>query len=183
MLKISTEKWIACVIKRSGSCFNWNWDNYRTAFRRSYCFGFISLAFTVKNKKLNSKITKHEETISIAEAKHLPFGWLFSKAVKDGSISDVEFDLILREIGQYYLLKNQPIKFPHSPILHYAFSSWAEKTLTKTIRCHWENRFVYGAVRKFYRPAWKKAIEVDVEAIKNQIRDDYGKKNSDHSKT
>ena len=29
-------------------------------------------------------------------------------------------------------------KFPHSPILHYAFSSWIEKT----IHFHWENRFV-----------------------------------------
>ena len=23
------------------------------------------------------------------------------------------------------------VKFPHSPILHYAFSSWIEKTMTK----------------------------------------------------
>ena len=46
------------------------------------------------------------------------------------------------------------VEFPHSHILlHYAFSSWIEKTTTKTIHCHWENRFVlqqYGAVRKFY---------------------------------
>ena len=28
------------------------------------------------------------------------------------------------------------VKFPHSPILHYAFSSWIEKTMTKTIHCH-----------------------------------------------
>ena len=44
------------------------------------------------------------------------------------------------------------IKFPHSPILYCAFSSWIEKTVTKTIHCHWENRFVlqkYGAVWKF----------------------------------
>ena len=34
------------------------------------------------------------------------------------------------------------VKFPHSPILHYAFSSWLEKIMTKTIHCHWENRFV-----------------------------------------
>ena len=34
------------------------------------------------------------------------------------------------------------VKFPHSPIPHYAFSSWIEKTMTKTIHCHWENRFV-----------------------------------------
>ena len=31
---------------------------------------------------------------------------------------------------------------PHSPIQHYAFSSWIEKTKTKKIDCHWENRFV-----------------------------------------
>ena len=34
------------------------------------------------------------------------------------------------------------VKFPHSPILHYAFSSWIEKTMNKTIHSHWENRFV-----------------------------------------
>ena len=34
------------------------------------------------------------------------------------------------------------VKFPHSPILNYAFSSWIEQTMTKTIYCHWENRFV-----------------------------------------
>ena len=34
------------------------------------------------------------------------------------------------------------VKFPHSPILHYAFSSWIEKAMTKTIHCRWENRFV-----------------------------------------
>ena len=46
------------------------------------------------------------------------------------------------------------VKFPHNPILHYAFSSWIEKTMTKTIDCHQENRFVlqqYGAVRKLYQ--------------------------------
>ena len=39
-------------------------------------------------------------------------------------------------------LINTKVKFPHSPILHYAISSWIEKTMTKTIHCHWENRFV-----------------------------------------
>ena len=43
---------------------------------------------------------------------------------------------------------NYCVKFPHSPmpILHYAFSSWIEKTMTKTIRCHWENRFFYNSM-------------------------------------
>ena len=46
------------------------------------------------------------------------------------------------------------VKFAHSPILHYAFSSWIEKTMKKTIHRHWENRFVlesYGVMWKFYR--------------------------------
>ena len=30
------------------------------------------------------------------------------------------------------------VKSPHSPILHYAFSSWIEKTTTKTIHCRWK---------------------------------------------
>ena len=36
---------------------------------------------------------------------------------------------------------NIEVKFPHSPILHYAFSLCIEKTKTKTIHCPWENRF------------------------------------------
>ena len=38
------------------------------------------------------------------------------------------------------------VKFPHSPILHYPFSSWIEKTVTKTIHCHWENIFFYNSM-------------------------------------
>ena len=49
-------------------------------------------------------------------------------------------------IGLMPLLQVTWVKFPHSPILHYAFSSWTEKTMTKTmtktIHFHWENRFV-----------------------------------------
>ena len=68
-------------------------------------FGSISIALIVKSKKLNSKITKHKETILNAKAKHLSVFRLFSKGMKDGSISDVEFDLNLHEIEQYYSLK------------------------------------------------------------------------------
>ena len=68
-------------------------------------FGSISIALIVKSKKLNSKITKHRETILNAKAKHLSVFRLFSKGMKDGSISDVEFDLNLHEIEQCYSLK------------------------------------------------------------------------------
>ena len=34
------------------------------------------------------------------------------------------------------------VKVPNSPTLHYTFSSWIEKTMTKTIHRHWEDGFV-----------------------------------------
>ena len=49
---------------------------------------------------------KHQKTISIGEEKHLAISNLSSNA-GDGWISDVELDLILREIEQYYSFKNQ----------------------------------------------------------------------------
>ena len=67
-------------------------------------FSSISIALIVKSKKLNSKITKHKEKILNAKAKYLSVFRLFSKGMKDGSISDVEFDLNLHEIEQYYSL-------------------------------------------------------------------------------
>ena len=54
----------------------------------------------------------------------------------------VEIDITSLNIG----------KFPQSPILHYAFSSWMEKTMTKTMHCLWKNRFVlqqYGLCGNF----------------------------------
>ena len=41
---------------------------------------------------------------------------------------------------------DKEVKFPHSPILHYAFSSWIEKTMTKTIHCHWETDLFYNSM-------------------------------------
>ena len=69
------------------------------------------------------------------------------------SISKFKFSSLSNEDLKMQLTQNNEIKFPHSPILRYAFTSWIEKTITKTIHFHWENRFVlqwYGAVWKFY---------------------------------
>ena len=55
-------------------------------------------------RRLNKKITKHEKTISLAEAKYRLISKLISKALNDGTVSDVEFDLILREVEQYHSL-------------------------------------------------------------------------------
>ena len=59
-------------------------------------------------------------------------------------------------------------KFLHIPILHYAFSSWIETTVTKTIHRHWENRFVlqqYGPVRKFYPFEFVKHVSTETSVI------------------
>ena len=69
--------------------------------------GAASTAAANTSGRLNTKVTKHEKTISLAESKHLSVSRLVSKALADGSISDVEFNLILREIENYYSLKGQ----------------------------------------------------------------------------
>ena len=69
--------------------------------------GIASTTASVGSIKLNRKVTKHEKTISLAESKHLSVSRLVSKAWTDGEVSDVEFNLILREIENYYSLKGQ----------------------------------------------------------------------------
>ena len=69
--------------------------------------GITSTAAGVSNERLNARVTKHEKTVSLAESQHLSVSKLVSKAMTDGSISEVEFNLILREIDNYYSLKSQ----------------------------------------------------------------------------
>ena len=69
--------------------------------------GIASTAAGISSGRLNKKVTKREKTISLAESKHLSVSRLVSKALTDGEISDVEFNLILREIENYYSLKGQ----------------------------------------------------------------------------
>ena len=69
--------------------------------------GFFTIEFSVGSKTLNKKITKHEKNISITETKHLSFSRLFSKAIENDSISDMEFNSILRETEQYKSLRRQ----------------------------------------------------------------------------
>ena len=66
--------------------------------------GFISTTMTIGGRRLNKKITKHEKTVSLAESSALSISKLISKALIDGSISDVEFTLILKEVEQYHSL-------------------------------------------------------------------------------
>ena len=73
----------------------------------SALMGITSTTAGVSSERLNKKLTKHEKTVSLAESKHISISRLVSKAMTDGSISDVEFNLILREIDNYYSLKGQ----------------------------------------------------------------------------
>ena len=69
--------------------------------------GLFSTTFGVCSGRLNTKFTKHEKTVSLAESKHLSVNRQVSKALNDGIISDAEFNLILHEIENYYSLKGQ----------------------------------------------------------------------------
>ena len=80
--------------------------------------GTASTAASFGCGRLNTKVTKHEKTVSLAESKHLSVSRLVSKALTDGSISDVEFNLILREIDNYYSLKGRlrrEVKIENTP--------------------------------------------------------------------
>ena len=55
--------------------------------------GTASTAASTSSGRLNTKVIKHEKTISLAESKHLSVSRLVSRALTDGSISDVEFNL------------------------------------------------------------------------------------------
>ena len=69
--------------------------------------GTASTTASFGSGRLNTKVIKHEKTVSLAESKHLSISRLVSKAMTDGSISDVEFNLILREFDNYYSLNGQ----------------------------------------------------------------------------
>ena len=101
--------------------------------------GLFSTTAGVSSERLNTKVTKHEKTVSLAESKHLSVSRLVSKAMTDGSISDVEFNLILPEIDNYYSLKGQ---------------------LRREVKI--ENI--------------SSSEKVDIEALKNEIKNEYKKK-------
>ena len=57
-------------------------------------------------KKLDSKIKKHQEIVTLAIAKRDTVDRLLSKALVDKQISDGEFQLLMAEFSQYNLLKD-----------------------------------------------------------------------------
>ena len=70
--------------------------------------GAFALAYSgliIASKKLDSKIKKHQEIVTLAIAKRDTVYRLHSKALADNQISDSEFQLIMAEFSQYNVLK------------------------------------------------------------------------------
>ena len=68
-------------------------------------FALASSGLIIASKKLDSKIKKHQEIVTLAIAKRDTVYRLHSKALSDNQISDSEFQLIMAEFSQYNLLK------------------------------------------------------------------------------
>ena len=68
-------------------------------------FGLASSGLIIASKKLDSKIKKHQEIVTLAIAKRDTVDRLLSKALADNVLSDSEFQLIMTEFSQYNVLK------------------------------------------------------------------------------
>ena len=66
-------------------------------------FAAASTGLIFASKKLDSKIKKHQEIVSLAIAKRDTVDRLLSKALADNQISDGEFQLLMAEFSQYML--------------------------------------------------------------------------------
>ena len=69
-------------------------------------FAAASSGLIIASKKLDSKIKKHQEIVTLAIAKRDTVDRLHSKALTDNKISDSEFQLLMAEFSQYNVLKD-----------------------------------------------------------------------------
>ena len=69
-------------------------------------FAAASSGLIIASKKLDSKIKKHQEIVTLAIAKRDTVDRLLSKALADNQISDGEFQLLMAESSQYIVLKD-----------------------------------------------------------------------------
>jgi len=68
-------------------------------------FALASLGLIIASKKLDSKIMKHQEIVTLAIAKRDTVDRLLSKTLADNQITDGEFQIIMAEYSQYNVLK------------------------------------------------------------------------------
>ena len=66
---------------------------------------FVSSGLILASKKLDSKIKKHQEIVTLALAKCDTVDRLLSKAMVDNRLTDGEFQFIMTEFTQYKVLK------------------------------------------------------------------------------
>ena len=69
-------------------------------------FAAASSGLIFASKKLDSKIKKHQEIVTLAIAKRDTVNRLLSKALADNQISDGEFQWLMTEFSQYNVLKD-----------------------------------------------------------------------------
>ena len=69
--------------------------------------GLFSATFGMATKRLTKKVSKHEKTIQLIKSKHNSIADLISKALRDNSINEKEFTLIMTELDKYEALKNE----------------------------------------------------------------------------
>ena len=67
--------------------------------------GGVSVGCAAISKRLSHNVSKHEQTVSLAKSKVNTINDLVSKALKDKTISDQEFSLILSESEKFEKLK------------------------------------------------------------------------------
>ena len=68
-------------------------------------FALASSGLVIASKRLDSKIKKHQEIVTLAISKRDTVYRLHSKALADNQISDSEFQLIMTEFSRYNELK------------------------------------------------------------------------------
>ena len=68
-------------------------------------FALVSSGLIIASKKLDSKIKKHQEIVTLAIAKRDTVDRLVSKALADNQVTDSEFQNIMAEFSQYRVLK------------------------------------------------------------------------------
>ena len=78
----------------------------------SVCFGAFAGVFALSSaamagasKKIQSRISKHQEIVTLAVAKRDTVDRLMSQALKDEQVSDTEFNIILDKSARYQALK------------------------------------------------------------------------------
>ena len=69
-------------------------------------FALASSGLIITSKKLDSKIKKHQEIVTLAIAKSDTVDWLLSKALAYNQITDSKFQLIMTEFPQYNMFKD-----------------------------------------------------------------------------